>query len=291
MRGKYGVLAKKEVRFCTGGQVWTATYKNLHNIPHWHMEHELAVCLTGSARIFLGGSVYNIGSGQCFFCQGGKVHWIDADDDCILLMCVFDEKITRTVTANFRLVSPVFEDHCGVKEQLKDIHEVRTQRQIFHDEACRAKITLLMISIFRSEKRIESHSDEFPSSRQCMQLLEKIDQEYEFITFEDAARFMNFSGSYFSCYFKQYTGITFSKYLSSVRVEKALELIHQNPQITVAEAARRSGFNSVRSFDRSVKELTGFPPKKLPKDCQLNLLTIHSAQEVFDPTLQVSELL
>ena len=124
-----------------------------------------------------------------------------------------------------------------------------------------------------------------------MQLLEKIDQEYEFITFEDAARFMNFSGSYFSCYFKRYTGITFSKYLSSVRVEKALELIHQNPQITVAEAARRSGFNSVRSFDRSVKELTGFPPKKLPKDCQLNLLTIYSAQEVFDPTLQVSELL
>jgi len=29
VRGEYGVLAKKEVRFCTGGQVWTATYKNL----------------------------------------------------------------------------------------------------------------------------------------------------------------------------------------------------------------------------------------------------------------------
>ena len=55
----------------------------------------------------------------------------------ILLMCIFDEKITRTVTANFRLVSPVFEDNCGVKEQLKDIHEVRTQSQIFIDEVCR----------------------------------------------------------------------------------------------------------------------------------------------------------
>lgn len=285
------MLAKKEIRFCTGGQVWTAIYKNLHNIPHWHVEHELTVCLAGSARIFLSGKTYTVRVGQCFFCRGGRVHWIDADEDCILLVCIFDEKITRTVTANYRLASPVFEDHCGVAEQLKELHGIRTQNLIFRDEDCRARVSLLMISIFRSEKKVEIRSDEFPSSRRCMQLLEKVDQKYEFITFEDAARFMNFSESYFSCYFKRYTGITFSKYLSSVRVEKALELIRQNPKITVAEAAGRSGFNSVRSFDRLVRELTGYPPKKLPKDFQLNMLTIHSNQEVFDPTLQVSELL
>ena len=285
------MLAKKEVRFCTGGQVWTATYKNLHNIPHWHVEHELAACLTGSARIFLGGNTYAIRAGQCFFCRGGRVHWIDADEDCILLVCIFDEKITRTVTAKSRLAAPIFEDRCGVVEQLKELHGIRTQNLIFQEEECRARIVLLMISIFRSEKKIEIHSDEFPSSRRCMQLLEKVEREYEFITFEDAARFMNFSESYFSGYFKRHTGITFSKYLGSVRVEKALDLIRQNSKMTVAEAAGRSGFNSVRSFNRLVRELTGYPPKKLPKDFQLNMLTIHSAQEVFDPTLQVSELL
>lgn len=283
------MLAKKEVRFCTGGQVWTGIYKNLHNIPHWHTEHELTVCLEGTAQITLDGDAYTLEAGQCCFCRSGCVHWISADEACILLVCIFDEALTRSITSGFRLSKPVFADRYGLAAQLKALHGEASRNLPFQEEASRAKIALMMISVFRGEQPVPIQPEEKPTSRRCMQLLDKVDREYEFITFAEAARFMNFTESYFSCYFKQHVGVPFSKYLSTIRVKKALTLIRQNPKITVAEAAARSGFNSVRSLDRTVKELTGYSPKKLPPDFPLDKLTGRSAQEVFDPTLQNSQ--
>ena len=53
------------------------------------------------------------------------------------------------------------------------------------------------------------------------QLLNRVDTDYSSITFDDAVEFMNFSPAYFSRYFKKQAGMTFSQYLSTVRVEKA----------------------------------------------------------------------
>lgn len=38
------MLAKFERRaFTEGCKVWLGKYRSLHNIPHWHYEHELVV--------------------------------------------------------------------------------------------------------------------------------------------------------------------------------------------------------------------------------------------------------
>lgn len=43
-------MAKQERRLFDGDvQVWVQSYKNLHNVAHWHFENELAVCQRGSA--------------------------------------------------------------------------------------------------------------------------------------------------------------------------------------------------------------------------------------------------
>ena len=60
-------MAKQERRLFDGdAQVWVQSYKNLHNVAHWHFENELAVCQRGSAEVMLDGEplkqfLYNAG--------------------------------------------------------------------------------------------------------------------------------------------------------------------------------------------------------------------------------------
>lgn len=55
------MLAKFEKRAYAGSErVWVGKYRNLHNIAHWHMEHELIACAEGSAKVMLDDTTYRL---------------------------------------------------------------------------------------------------------------------------------------------------------------------------------------------------------------------------------------
>ena len=84
------MLAKFEKRAYAGSErVWVGKYRNLHNIAHWHMEHELIACAEGSAKVMLDDTTYRLAPNQCVFCQSGSVHSIEADPDSLLYVCLF----------------------------------------------------------------------------------------------------------------------------------------------------------------------------------------------------------
>ena len=56
-------------------------------------------------------------------------------------------------------------------------------------------------------------------------LLNEIDKNYQEINFSLAAKYMGYSEAYFSRVFFALSGITFTEYLNTVRIEKAVELI------------------------------------------------------------------
>lgn len=48
------MLAKFEKRAYVGSEkVWVGKYRNLQNISHWHMEHEMIVCMEGCAQVMV----------------------------------------------------------------------------------------------------------------------------------------------------------------------------------------------------------------------------------------------
>jgi AraC-like DNA-binding protein len=58
--------------------------------------------------------------------------------------------------------------------------------------------------------------------------------------------------SYFCEYFKKYTGRTFTKYLATVRLDRAARLVSHTDK-SIAEIAADSGFGSVSQFLRCFK--------------------------------------
>lgn len=286
------MLAKFEKRAYAGNEhVWVGKYRNLHNISHWHMEHKLIACREGSAQVMLDDTMFNITQQQCIFCHSGCVHYISASPDSLLLVCLFNEKMYDPITSPFALENPVFEDRYGILPKLSEIrHELQNQ-PIFFECRTEAMIGEILVDVFRGEPLRKAQWQFSDVITRYKQLLNHIDLEYEHITYQNAVQFMNMSDAYFSRYFKRQAGMTFSQYLNVVRIEKAVQLLDSAPTMKITDVMLRCGFNTIRSFNRVFREVTGFTPTTLPPGYVLNTRSVPTIQGSFDPTLSDAELL
>lgn len=286
------MLAKFEKRAYAGNEhVWVGKYRNLHNISHWHMEHELIACREGSAQVMLDDTMFNITQQQCIFCHSGRVHYISASPDSLLLVCLFNEKMYDPITSPFALENPVFEDRYGILPKLSEIrHELQNQ-PIFFECRTEAMIGEILVDVFRGEPLRKAQWQFSDVITRYKQLLNYIDLEYEHITYQNAVQFMNMSDAYFSRYFKRQAGMTFSQYLNVVRIEKAVQLLDSAPTMKITDVMLRCGFNTIRSFNRVFRAVTGFTPTTLTPGYVLNTRSVPTIQGSFDPTLSDAELL
>ncbi|MCS7089438.1 MAG: AraC family transcriptional regulator [Verrucomicrobiota bacterium] len=72
---------------------------------------------------------------------------------------------------------------------------------------------------------------------------------------------VHLSPHYFCKLFHRTMGMTFTQYLTRVRLERAKDLL-LNPALTVGEVATAVGFGSIPHFNRSFKKYTGITPTR-----------------------------
>lgn len=106
--------------------------------------------------------------------------------------------------------------------------------------------------------RRESHDDE----RMLGEMLQFIHHNYmDDIMLNDMADFVNISPKYCGILFKQLSEQNFKDYLNRFRVERAKEMLAQNPGIKISSLSLMVGFNSANSFIRVFGKYTGVTPK------------------------------
>jgi AraC-like DNA-binding protein/ligand-binding sensor protein len=81
----------------------------------------------------------------------------------------------------------------------------------------------------------------------------------ERLPLREVARRVNLSPYYFCKLFHRTMGMTFTQYLTRVRLERAKDLL-LNPSLSVSEVASAVGFGSIPHFNRSFKRYTGMTP-------------------------------
>ncbi len=74
-----------------------------------------------------------------------------------------------------------------------------------------------------------------------------------------AARVAGLEKTYFSRYFKQHTGMTFKRWLSDLRIQRAIELM--STDLTITTIAHDVGFGDLRTFERAFRRFTGLCPR------------------------------
>lgn len=111
----------------------------------------MIVCMEGCAQVMVADTIYTLLPKSVIFCQSGCVHYIHTDPDCLLLVCLFDEKLCEPLTHPYQLSTPLFQDHYNVLERLTAIRQELSEQPRFFEVRTIAMIEELMTDIFRSE--------------------------------------------------------------------------------------------------------------------------------------------
>ncbi len=282
--------AKYEKRVFSGNEhVWAGKYFNLHNVPHWHGEDEIILCLEGSAVVTISDTGYEIHPGEGAFCASGIVHSIQSKNDSVLYVCIFNDHAAQGITDQYKMVSPTFHYDRGMMEILEEINLELKQKEPLYAEKTEMLVRMMLIEVFRAQRLI-GKKDEMDVLSRFKELLSAIDETYYDFTFDKAVKYMNFSPPYFSKYFKEHAGCSFSQYMNLVKVEKAVIMVNDGCG-SLKDLMARCGFGSLRSLNRVFKDVTGYTPTTLPKGY---VLSSHPADEflrTFDPTVIPSVLL
>ena len=81
----------------------------------------------------------------------------------------------------------------------------------------------------------------------------------EDLSVDDVAHRFLLSSSYFRYLFKSITSKTFTEYLNSIRIMKAMELL-KTTDMRVLDISFEIGFNNVNHFNKVFKQQTGVTP-------------------------------
>jgi AraC-like DNA-binding protein len=288
------MLAKYENRLLGHKEkVWVGQYRNLHNLPHWHLECELIHLDQGEASISINNQTYPLYGGQTLFCGSGEIHSIRGDANSVLSVFLFDASMVREILDRFQLADALLRHRYDIGACFASLCAELAAKEPFYEVRTQCCIADLMANIFRTEERIPVRDLPADSTiSRYKALLQEIDAKYNYITFDDAANFMGLSRNYFSTFFHDLSGMTFSRYRNIVRVEKSVGLLRDASDArSVTQIATLCGFDTIRHFNRVFRSITGTNPKKLPRSYALNIRPLIPEREVFDPTLGISELL
>lgn len=255
-----------------GIKVWTRSYEDIGILPHWHPEIEMIYVETGRAQIRIGEHTLDVSAGDLVIADTGDLH-----------SCPYSEKGSRL---RFLLFDPAvltfpyhyqnFGSHLLSADQLRDagldgyfmkevlrLQQELQQQDAYFREVVQSTVQNLWLQHLRLLPAGNSGAQsaarpDLQSS--ILQLQRYIGEHYaENLTLADAAQQLNFSPCHFSRIFREQTGVNYIRYLNITRVSQAAEQL-SNGSKSITQVAMDCGFNSVRSFNRTFKEIMGCTP-------------------------------
>lgn len=270
-------------------EIWAGKYKNLTILPHWHLDHEIIHCESGKIYVTLNGQAVTLLPGDSIYCYSRDIHEISSERGSINAMIVFSPfKLPRNFP-NTHLQNPIIRDDAMFHQAFDAIYREINELPPYYEEFSYAVLCKYLLLLIRSHSHAET--DEKGYLRRAMgqkKLLEILTTTSAYITFQDAAKKMGYSESYFSRYFKSIFGVTFSQYMNAIKTADAIMLINGNPELTVTQIAANCGFNTIRHFNRIFKEFTGVSPSDFAKINIGNSAPSIQIGKHFDPTIKSS---
>jgi len=265
-----------EIRtYASDFMVWHSSYKNISFLAHWHQEVEFIYVRSGSAHLSINEHNFTAHKGDLVVIDTGDFHYSDSSKmKNVLDFIIFDPSIISSLYYHTHFTHPLITramlKKYGLEQELSQLFDT-TESELLHKNPYYQDIIKASLRTFwfrlkrqhpRSNSAMQSQSKRISMLYDLQQLLAYLEEHYaENITLVFAAEKIGFSESHFSKVFKKLIGINFITYLNMVRVERAATDLKNTSQ-KVTDIALNCGFNNVRTFNRTFKEITGYTPSQ-----------------------------
>ena len=123
-------------------------------------------------------------------------------------------------------------------------------------------------------RKIAEHAEEAPAEPVHDEFRERVlaymKAHYtEDITLESVAERFHVTAVHLSRWFKKANDINFSAYLSALRMNRACALLHDNPDMKIADLSLSVGIQNAATLTRQFKSFTGVTPEQFRRQCAM----------------------
>ena len=243
---------------------------NLMN--HWHEALEMDYLFRGSCQYMVNGREFLVSQDQFILINCRDIHCINFDfttdePEIIGFTLLISEDFIRTLVPD--IDQSIFEnerirENDRIRDLMLQIYRLHTQPQgEYTGIAITSQITMLIYELCSSGAKRERAIIPINSQKSVERLrgiLQYVEEHYtENLVQEEMANRFHFSRVYFARFFKKYTGMTFTEYLTRYRLLMARELL-LNTDLNMTEVAMHCGFSDSRRFIIAYKKHYGTTP-------------------------------
>ncbi len=256
--------------------------REVQNVPiHWHAYYEVELCMDGNGIQIINGVQFPICRGTLSLLTPRDFHRIECETGSIKLrtFCFYENTISSSITQLMRENNAPFRvnySDAGYEEMLryyKALEEEDNKTDTIRKFALKRRIELICMEIMRKaldERKVNKtpysiDSSEYRDLHSIRTVLTFINEHYhEHLSREQMAEMLHISPSYFSTLFKETLGISFSRYVTDLRMERAMHLIRFSDE-PIRSIAYSVGYNSGSLFYRKFEEYYHTVPSKIQR--------------------------
>ena len=248
---------------------------------HWHSYFEITWVLEGKGNYFVNGQEYTMEKDDIIIFNNVEPHgWKLLGGNMKLLVMIFSPEFVAEKISVFdaEYLKPFvergsnFKNRVGREEKvneeirisIREIYQEWNDRKEGYPLMIKANVLRILTMLIRAYQDETKSGEMLKEKKNAMKRLEQaftyINDHYcEKITLEDVAAYVYMSSNYFSSYFRRVANISFSDYVTRLRVNRAREMLRENGA-NVTEIAMECGFNNISNFYRLYKKHMGKTP-------------------------------
>ena len=239
-------------------------YANPDWLIHFHKSFELAIVTSGQVTATVDGEEYTINKGQAVLIAPYQLHSYSTPESCNLFVVVFSGTYTENfarLIQNKRLINPVVDldeltyrliDEkllCGTV--LSGKSNARAPKPHTYD--IKSALYAVCSLVIKSTELTQRTND----GKLVFEILQYVENNFlQDITLNSLSFHLGYDYSYVSRIFSANIKVNFKTLVNQYRCDFAKNLI-VSTQKDFADIAYQSGFQSIRSFNRAFKQVTG----------------------------------
>lgn len=243
---------------------------------HWHESGELLFCMKGELKVTFPNNTYLLKAGDILFINSSVAHSSTSPTANKVFILQFSSTFLKEMTKD--AYNQIFQFNITPKErqsipndyhQLQEILTTIYQKSDTHSLDCFLLIMAYTYQLFAI--LCQSFSIDYKASRaiksvKYLETLQKVDyyvrEHYQDeLRLDTVAELFGYNTTYFSRFFKQHMGVTFSTHVNSIRLEKAYYLLRDTDR-TILDISTNCGFYNVKSFYNVFKKNYHLSPQK-----------------------------
>ena len=246
---------------------------------HWHTNPEIIMPTENIYTVECYNQIITLREGDIVLICPGCIHTLYAPEKgrrIIFQADINPLRFMKEIETLVTIISPLIvitpEDFPSIYDKVKSLllkikNEYLSSSTSFSEVSIYSKTLEIITLIGRSRAAAGMETTSPDAPRKQEEYIEKFIEICNYISahcsdelnLEAVASMSGFSKFYFSRLFKQFTNVSFYKYVNQKRIEKAAEMLTE-PNISITNVALSCGFESLSSFIRMFKIVKGCTP-------------------------------